>query len=291
MAIRRLNYTGRKKIRREDVSIALHDKPNAPATFDADLSRLSEYRLPDDAVIAVEARLQTRWMRFGYGTVGAIFPAADRALTEFDSTDGIMFSVKVTAVSGNPGKLLAEAEGIPVRFPGAAEEPRNPLLPVKSDDIGHEVYRLDFSNDPPILLVNRAAGDKDAIVRSPLFMSIVYPAALREILNRIIHVDEPRRPGRRRGFLAGPVAQIRGRAALRRPRPAEGGRRPRAVDRRRRGRLREATGHAGTLHHRLAERRPVMPVLRRLNAAGVVRFEQYLAVLRGAASPIRRPTR
>jgi hypothetical protein len=189
MAIRRLNYTGRKKIRRADVSIALHEKPNAPTTFDADLSRLSGYRLPDDAVVSVEARLQTRWMRFGYGTVGAIAPAADRSLTEFDSADGIMFSVKVTAVSGTPGKLLAEAEGIPVRYPGDAEERRNPLLPVKSDDIGHEVYRLDFSNDPPILLVNRAAGDKDAIVRSPLFMSIVYPAALREILNRVIHVE------------------------------------------------------------------------------------------------------
>src|SRR5437763_5250123 len=190
MAIRRLNYTGRKKIRREDVNIALHEKRNAPATFDADLTKLSEYKLPGDATVSVEARLQTRWMRFPYGTVGAITPGADRALTEFDSVDGIMFSVKVTAVTGNPGKLLAEADGIPIRFPGEAEERRNPLLPVKSDDIGHEVYRLDFSNDPPMLLVNHAAGDKDAIVRSPLFMSIVYPAALREILNRIIHVEE-----------------------------------------------------------------------------------------------------
>jgi hypothetical protein len=190
MAIRRLNYTGRKKIRRDDVNIALYEKPNAPATFDADLAKLSEYKLPADAIVSVEARLQTRWMRFRYGTVGAITPPADRALTEFDSPDGILFSVKVTATSGTRGMLLAEAEGIPVRFPGEADERRNPLLPVKSDDIGQEVYRLDFSNDPPILLVNRAAGDKDAIVRSPLFMSIVYPAALREILNRIIHVEE-----------------------------------------------------------------------------------------------------
>jgi hypothetical protein len=102
MAIRRLNYTGRKKIRREDVGIALHEKPNAPATFDADLSKLSEYKLPDDAVVSVEARLQTRWMRFPFGTVGAITPAADRTLTEFDSAEGMMFSVKVTAVSGTP---------------------------------------------------------------------------------------------------------------------------------------------------------------------------------------------
>jgi hypothetical protein len=190
MAIRRLNYTGRKKIRRDDVSIALHEKPNVPATFDADLSKLSGYKLPDDGVVSVEARQQTRWMRFGYGTVGRITPAADRTLTEFDSPDGILFSVKVTAVTGDAGKLLAEADGIPVRFPGEADERRNPLLPVKSDDTGHEVYRLDFSNDPPMLLVNRAAGDKDAIARSPLFMSIVYPAVLREILNRILYVEE-----------------------------------------------------------------------------------------------------
>jgi hypothetical protein len=190
MAIRRLNYTGRKKIRREDLSIALHDMPNAPVFFDADLTKLSAYKLPDDAIVSVEARLQTRWMRFSYGTVGTITPAADRTLTEFDSPDGILFSLKVTAVTGNPGKLLAEADGIPVRFPGEAEERRDPLLPVKSDDIGQEVYRLDFSNDPPILLVNRAAGGKDAIARSPLFMSIVYPAALREILDRIIHVED-----------------------------------------------------------------------------------------------------
>jgi hypothetical protein len=190
MAIRRLNYTGRKKIRREDVSISLQERPNSPPSFDADLSKLSEYNLPLDATVSVEARLQTRWMRFSYGTVGAIAPVADRALTEFDSADGILFSVKVTEVSGAAGKLLAEADGIPVRFPGETEEKRNPLLPVKADDIGHEVYRLDFSNDPPLLLVNKAAGDKDAIARSPLFMSIVYPAAFREILNRIIHVEE-----------------------------------------------------------------------------------------------------
>jgi hypothetical protein len=172
------------------MSISVHEKPNAPATFDADLSKLADYKLPVDASVSVEARLQTRWMRFGYGTVGLITPASDRGLTEFDSADGIMFSVKVTAVSDDAGKLLAEADAIPIRFPGESEELRNPLLPVKSDDIGQEVYRLDFSNDPPILLVNRSAGDKDSIARSPLFMSIVYPAALREILTRILYIED-----------------------------------------------------------------------------------------------------
>src|SRR5262249_40718767 len=93
-----------------------------------------------------------------------------------------------------------------------------------------------------------------------------------------------RRPRRRRRIVGGPVAEVRHRAAVRRPRPAEEGRRPRAVDRRRRGRIREAAGNAGPLRLGLAERRCVMPALRRLNNAGVARFEQYLAVLRGGGT-------
>ena len=62
------------------------------------------------------------------------------------------------------------------------------MLHVKAEDIGQEVYRVDFSGPDVVLLVNRAAGDKDTLARSPLFMSLVYPAALREILNHILHV-------------------------------------------------------------------------------------------------------
>jgi hypothetical protein len=86
--------------------------------------------------------------------------------------------------------MLAEAEKIPVRFPGEVEEARLPLLPVKAEDLGHEVYRIDFFGPTPMLLINRAVGDKDTVARSPLFMSLVYPAALREILTRIILVED-----------------------------------------------------------------------------------------------------
>ena len=192
MAIRRLNFTGRKRINREHVRIALHEKAGEPATFDADLGDLKEYKLPAEAFVFVEARIQTRWMRFAFGTVGRpsknLAPTA--ALAEFDSTDGVLFSIKVTSASDRSGMMLAEADRIPVRFPGEVEEPRLPLLPVKSEELGHEIYRIDFTGPTPMLLINRAAGVKDTLVRSPLFMSLVYPAALREILNRIIHVEQ-----------------------------------------------------------------------------------------------------
>jgi hypothetical protein len=190
MTIRRLNYTGRKRINREDVGIALYEREGEPATFDADLAALQKYNLSVDALVFVEARLQTRWMRFPFGTIGAITPHADRRLLEFDSTEGVVFSVKVTSTSGRTGMVLAQADRIPVRSPGEVEERRLPILPVKADDLGHEVYRVDFSGPTPMLLINRAAGDKDTLARSPLFMSLVYPAALREILNRIVRIEE-----------------------------------------------------------------------------------------------------
>src|SRR5262245_44390268 len=132
MAIRRLNFTGRKRINRAHVRIALQEKPGEPATFEADLGDLKEYKLPTDALVFVEARRQTRWMRFPFGAVGALTPAPDRRLTEFDSMDGVLFSVKVTSTSERSGMMLAEAERIPVRFPGEVEESRLPLLPVKA---------------------------------------------------------------------------------------------------------------------------------------------------------------
>jgi hypothetical protein len=189
MAIRRLNYTGRKRIRRGDVSISLYEKPGESATFEANLTRLSAYKLPGNASIFVEARLQTRWMRFAFGTVGMITPPVDRRLTEFDGTEGVVFSVKVTATAERQGKLLAEANRVPLRMQDEVEERRSPLLPVKSEEIGHEIFRIDFTGRQPVLLINRAAGDKDAMARSPIFKSLVYPAVLREILTRFIEID------------------------------------------------------------------------------------------------------
>ena len=40
-----------------------------------ELTKLAGYNLPGDALVFVEARLQTRWMRFQYGTVAAVTPA------------------------------------------------------------------------------------------------------------------------------------------------------------------------------------------------------------------------
>ena len=180
--IRRFNYTHRIRIRRKDVRITL-EEDNGKFSFDADLSALAGYELPPESLVFVEAYRQTNWMRFDFGQVGAIAPQKNRALSQFDSPEGLLFRVKVTP-KGDIHTLLAEADRIPLMRPDEAEGERIPLLPVKPQKLGEEIYRVDFSGDRPLLLINSEAGNYTDIGRSPAFVSLVYPAVLREILTR-----------------------------------------------------------------------------------------------------------
>lgn len=189
MPTRRLNYTGRLRIARTDVRIVGSERPGEPPSFDAAI-RLQTYGLPAEARVCVEAYRQTRWMRFDFGTVGGVIPPLNRVLTEFDSLEQVLFRVKVTGVGGErPGVLLAEADQIPIRRPEDSDEERIPLFPVAPADLGHEVYRVDFSDGQPRLLVNRAVGDWRQVAQSPPFRSLVYSSALRQILTRILCIE------------------------------------------------------------------------------------------------------
>jgi hypothetical protein len=188
--IRRFNYTNRLRIRRKDVQIKVRDEGGQIA-FDADLSALAEYELPPESLVFVEAYRQASWMRFGFGQVGAITPAKNRLLSQFDSPDGIKFRVKVTP-HGDIHTLLAEADAISLARPEQKDGKRTPLLPVKPQKLGDEIYRLDFSGQDgrPLLLINSEAGNYADIGRAPAFISLVYPAVFREILIRVLLVDE-----------------------------------------------------------------------------------------------------
>lgn len=185
--IRRFNYTDRVRIRRKDVRIVVRDEMGK-LKFDADLSALKDYDLPPDSLIFVEAYRQTNWMRFSFGQVGAIAPAKNRDLSQFDSPDGILFRVKVTP-NTDVHTLLAEADSISLVLPESKQGNRTPLLPVKPQKLGDEVYRIDFSGDGPLLLINSDAGNYTDIGLSPTFVSLVYPAVFQQILTRILLVE------------------------------------------------------------------------------------------------------
>jgi hypothetical protein len=187
MPVRRFNYTNRQRIVRDDVEITLRVQ-DSQTTFDARLD-LSEYAFPPDARVFVEAYRQTNLVRFDFGTASVLQSPADRFLTDFDSPVEVLFRVRVTAASGRVGVLLGEADQIKPREPDERPDRRVALLPVVPDDLDEELWRVDFGSNVTYLLVNKQLADWKETARSPEFRALVYPAAMRQILDRILRVD------------------------------------------------------------------------------------------------------
>jgi hypothetical protein len=106
--IRRLNYTGRRKIPRESVRISLY-RNGSVGEFDAFI-RTDGLELPLSARVFVEAYHKSDWMRFDFGAVGEPVIPQDRKLTKFYDGARILFRVKVVSTDGETGKILAEVD-------------------------------------------------------------------------------------------------------------------------------------------------------------------------------------
>ena len=180
--IRRLNYTGRIKIHRTDLKLATREAGGV-LSFDANL-HLTDYELPAEALVFVEAYYRTTWMRFPFGTVANLQPPENRSLSEFDSADGILFRVKVTQAQ-DEHILLAAADRIPLANPDADSD-RESILPVHPAELGDELWQVDMQDEPRLLVNKSATSDWRQLAQSPLFVSLVYPAVLRQILTQIL---------------------------------------------------------------------------------------------------------
>lgn len=185
----RLNFTGRRKISRNHVTITVSGIGGIES-FTAEL-QLDRYGFPPTAAVIVEAYRQLELVRFDFGTVGSLTAPANCRLSEFGTLAGLRFRVKVVSTSEPRGRLLAVADRINPRNQQQQSLPRVPLLAVRAQDLGREVWRLDFS-DEPMLLVNPRVVPKKHLVESIEFQTLALPEILRSILNRILLVEKVR---------------------------------------------------------------------------------------------------
>ncbi|MCC5878241.1 MAG: hypothetical protein JJU11_18645 [Candidatus Sumerlaeia bacterium] len=190
MTVRTFNYTKRKKIERKHVKVYVTEGEDG-AHFDATI-KIADYNFPPESRIYVEAYRRTSYMRFDFGTVGNNNPPSDRRLLDFDFPQDILYRVKVIDVTGKDGRILGEANGIRGAIAGTDDDDRLPLLPVKPEDLGHEIWKVDFdAHGTTRLLVNSKIHGCMNIARTPLFIAMVYPQVLREILFRaLLHDSE-----------------------------------------------------------------------------------------------------
>jgi hypothetical protein len=190
--IRKFNYTGRKKIERNNISIRLI-KDNSPHPyFDLKITSSAD-DFPDDSELFVEAYDRSSFMRFKCGTLkNPVFPE-DRHLTAIHSTDAILFRVKVVDPTSHHGRILAVADRLTSIGESQEESQRISLLPVAYDNLDKEIWKLDFRDVGPVLILNNkieSVNVTEIVKTSDLFFSLVYPSVLREILVRILVIDE-----------------------------------------------------------------------------------------------------
>ena len=182
--IRRLNYTGRRRIPRENIRIAIYRNGDMEE-FDAAVRSVG-LGLPDAARLFVEAYHKSDWMRFDYGTVGQQVIPRDRRLTAFYQGARILFRVKVVAVGDDGGKILAEADRI---LPLAVDDDRDrdPLLPVRVvGGMDAEIWRLTWEGGPVLELNRNEPEIKRLLTTDPRFKWLVLPEILRAVLTRVL---------------------------------------------------------------------------------------------------------
>jgi hypothetical protein len=183
--MRRFNFSGRQKIKREDVRLVVNSQ-NRTLNCGA---RLTDYEFPDNANVYLEAQRQNRYMRFGLGSVVEL-DRRSHSLTEFDDLEGIQYSLKV--VEANHGRLLGIVSQIKPSDDGDHDKPAGQgILPVRSTDLSDcgLLWRVDSSSSNYILEIEKGLGSKEQVVRSVFFRAFVLPAAMREILITIVASD------------------------------------------------------------------------------------------------------
>jgi hypothetical protein len=185
-----INHTGRRKLKRSEVKISLHERPASPPNFDAQFA-FKVGSLPSDAAVFVEAYHRNTQQRFSFGTVGAPKPPETTLLDELDLSGPVLFRVRIVDQADNEGQLLASASGL--RAEGDSdEEQRSSLIVVRSVPMGEQIWRMSFEdNSKPELLINNRIPDPIGQIKGDhTFQALILPAALRETLTFFIWNDE-----------------------------------------------------------------------------------------------------
>jgi hypothetical protein len=180
----RINSTGRKRIAREDIRIKLVDTgTGAPPTFSADIKLAPELLLDPTARVYVEPYVGSSSMRFSFGVVAKVTPPENCVLSDIDAGANVLFRVKVVDESTEVGRILAAANGIRPESDAEGEE-RKPLLPLRTFDLGDELWRLEIDKDAgPTLTVNSRIADLADRMRTDAFLQgVVYPEVVRQMV-------------------------------------------------------------------------------------------------------------
>lgn len=189
---RTFNYTERAKIEKTRATFTVSEGVDEVPVFDVVFSfDASGITAPEHARVFVEAHYKETRQRFDFGTVAAITPPVNRKLDRIDLSGPTLFDILIVDESGKHGRLLARGDAFHVAT-DEDDSARNSLLSIRPFQLGQVPWKVGFApGSPPELLVNRSIPAAVERAKSDrLFQSLVFPAALREILIHYLWNEE-----------------------------------------------------------------------------------------------------
>lgn len=185
--IRKLNYTHRQKIPKENVQISLKGEGDE-IYFDASLIK-DGLKFPDDARVYVEPNYGPDFLRFDFGLFKDIQQPSDTNITELKKlSDKIFFRIKIVDETKEDGLLLGIAN-IYNLSDDTDPKGKESILFVNAVKMEtNEIWRINFNSQDgiPILEINNAIeGIREIAKSDPWFIGLVYPSATRQVFEHI----------------------------------------------------------------------------------------------------------
>lgn len=186
--IKRVNSTGRRRIPQQNIQIEVID--GDPRTFTAVID-LADFTGPAEAEVVLEAACagSSTIPRFRWGTVGNLQTPDDRCLRGL-AGEHIFFTLKVIDRTEKFGRILGVAENIrPQKGGKKTATGRKGILPVElSGDLGAELWKVKYTASSEVfLLINEKIPHlKDQLRSDPFVYSLLYPAVIRQILQKAL---------------------------------------------------------------------------------------------------------
>lgn len=194
MSTKRIKFLSRKKILQKDIRVRL-EVNGLSKRFTATV-HLDAYGFPGDARIWIEAKQLLETLRFDLGTVAQPKPAS---LVDVSRLRGDRVTFNLLVLDPVSSRKLGSAETIRPNVDAGAGEDSIPLLPVDASlRLDPLLWRIEYCDndqeghsDAPVLMFDSGAaqGSASLFVQDPAVRALVFPAAMREVLTRLLLVD------------------------------------------------------------------------------------------------------
>lgn len=188
----KLNFTGRKRIAREEIGVSPKDRDGNIISFGLSLDN-SRLKFPGEARLIVEAYHRSDFRRFDWGTISSPAQPGDTDLSRLGNSANLKLRVKVVNYDAKRGCILGEADKISIVETDTA---RKSILPIYFTDLPNQIWRITYNNDQegePILEVKSSL--RPFAQGNPEFFFYVYPPALAQILWHLLSVRQVRATG------------------------------------------------------------------------------------------------